>query len=89
MKDDAKEIYYIQAYKLLLGQTLFWGRTRAFFFGYNSKGLENYIEQQQDKIFSLENKAYDKGFKIHNRENLNLGARLLGLKSDIMMSYFR
>ncbi len=75
---------YIVEYGKLLKETVCGANIRALVFGYRSKTLDNYLDQQKYKIYTLRNNAFDAGQEVHTRKNLDLNFKLFSLETRVM-----
>jgi|APSaa5957512622_1039677.scaffolds.fasta_scaffold39177_3 hypothetical protein len=74
---------YVTEYHGLLKETIKGAKVRALFFGYTSERLSNYVDSQKQKLFGLNDQAYDAGQEIQTRKNLDLGQKLFDLEVRI------
>ena len=75
-------------YEKLLKETIFGAKCRALFLGYDSKKLVDYVDSQKQKLFELNNEAYDSGQEIQTKRNLDLGQKLFSLEVRMGMAEF-
>lgn len=74
---------YVAEYASLLNETVTGIRLRAFFMGYNSQRVEDYLSNQKSKIWKLQDEAYQEKQRIHTKKNLDLETKLFSL--DVIM----
>ena len=79
-------IDYPTQYGDLLKETVRGARIRAFFLGYRSNCLNDYIEEQKKALYHLREEAFDAGEEIHTRKNVDLGFKIFTLEARIMKS---
>jgi hypothetical protein len=77
---------YTDQYGDLLRETIRGAKVRAFFLGYRSNNLNDYLEQQKKALFRLREEASDAGEEIRNRRNDDLGFKIFTLEARIMKS---
>ena len=74
---------YILTYGSLLKKTVSGAKLRAFFFGYNSKSLDDYLSAQKQKIWATQDAAYRTNQPINTQKNCDLAAELFGLEVKV------
>jgi hypothetical protein len=77
-------IDYTSNYRMLMRETLGGVKIRAIFFGYGSETLRKYLEIQKDKIHTLQHEAFDAGFNLNYKEDLDLSYKLLKVDVKIL-----
>ena len=81
MEPSPVEQSYILAYNSLLKGTLHGAHVRAFVYGTSSACVHDYLTERKDLLWALQDEAYQAGARIQTRENLELGAKLLGFEA--------